>query len=299
MTELTSILSTRAGWRAYYEICKPGVVTLISFTAVVGMLLSTPGLVPWQAFVFGTLGITLAAASGAAINHIIDQRIDALMERTRQRPVASGELPTISALAFALSLGTASALILTILVNPVTAALTMLSVIGYAIVYTAFLKRNTHHNTVLGGIAGAAPPLLGWTAVTGEVTIDALILCLIIFVWTPPHFWPLAITRRKEYARAGIPMLPVTRGVAVTKRHIVYYTVALVCVSTLPFVVGMSGLIYLAGALVLGAGFMRHAVRLYLDSGDSHCMRTFGYSIFYLNGLFLFLLIDHYVSGLF
>ncbi|NNF16090.1 MAG: protoheme IX farnesyltransferase [Gammaproteobacteria bacterium] len=298
MTELTGTLSARPGFKAYYEICKPGVVTLIALTAVVGMLLSTPGLVPWQALVFGTLGITLAAASGAAINHVIDQRIDALMQRTCDRPVASGQLTTLPALAFAIMLATISMMILALLVNPLTAVLTLLSMIGYAVVYTAFLKRTTHHNTVLGGIAGAMPPLLGWTAVTGQVSLEGIILVLIIFVWTPPHFWPLAIKRRKEYARAEIPMLPVVCGVATTKRHILYYTIALIFVSALPFAIGMSGLLYLVGALGLGAGFLSHAVRLYREPGDGHCMRTFGYSIFYLNGLFLILLVDHYARAL-
>jgi protoheme IX farnesyltransferase len=283
-----------ARWRRYLELTKPRVVCLIAFTALVGMLLASPGPVPWKAALFGLLGIALAAASGAALNHLIDQRIDALMERTRGRPLPHGDLEPASALAFALALGLASMAILTLLVNPLTALLTLVSLLGYAVIYTVFLKRTTPHNIVLGGAAGAAPPLLGWTAVTAEVHPEALLLFLIIFVWTPPHFWALAIRRREEYARAGIPMLPVTHGVAFTKLYILLYTVLLVVVTLLPFVLRMSGLIYLAGALALGVGFLYHALRLYRSDCDRVAMQTFGYSIFYLSLLFAFLLLDHY-----
>jgi protoheme IX farnesyltransferase len=294
MTELTNSNPPRPRWQDYYEICKPKVVMLISFTAIVGMLLSTAGMVPLQPLFFGTLGITLAAACGAAINHVVDQRIDALMDRTKNRPVATGQLSQRAALTFALTLGVISMLVLVVFVNQLTAVLTFVSIIGYAVIYTMYLKRTTHHNIVLGGIAGAAPPLLGWTAVRGEVHTEALLLFLIIVIWTPPHFWPLAIKRRDDYARAKIPMLPVTHGVEITKLNILLYTLVLVAVTILPFVIEMSGLIYLAGAISLGMGFLYHVIKFYRDPGDGRAMRTFGYSIFYLNGIFIFLLLDHY-----
>jgi len=298
MTEIT--LAARAGrhWKQYYVLCKPKVVLLIVFTAIVGMLLSTPGLVPWDALVFGTLGIGLAAASGAAVNHWVDQRIDRVMERTSGRPLPSGQLESRQALTFAIGLGVLAMLILLLLVNPLTALLTFISLIGYAVIYTMFLKRSTPQNIVLGGAAGAAPPVLGWTAVTGEMNSDALLLFLIIFIWTPPHFWALAIKRREEYARAEIPMLPVTHGVAFTKLQILLYTLMLVAVTLLPFITKMSGLIYLAGAIALGVGFLRHAVALYRSESDGQAIKTFTYSILYLSLLFAFLLADHYVRVL-
>jgi len=284
----------RFPWRECYQLCKPKVVALIVFTAIVGMLLSTDGMVPLDTFVFATIGIALGAASGAAINHFVDQRIDAIMERTKNRPLPRGQLTPRMALAFAISIGILSMLILYFLVNPLTALLTFISMVGYAIVYTMFLKRATPQNIVLGGAAGAAPPILGWAAVTGEVNYDALLLFLIIFVWTPPHFWALAIKRRKEYAKADIPMLPVTHGVIFTKYHILLYTLLLFAVTLMPFVTQMSGLIYLAGAIALGIGFIYHAAKLCCTEGDQHSMKTFGYSIFYLSALFAFLLLDHY-----
>lgn len=284
----------RFPWRECYQLCKPKVVALIVFTAIVGMLLSTDGMVPLDTFVFATIGIALGAASGAAINHFVDQRIDAIMERTKNRPLPLGQLTPRMALAFAISIGILSMLILYFLVNPLTALLTFISMVGYAIVYTMFLKRATPQNIVLGGAAGAAPPILGWAAVTGEVNYDALLLFLIIFVWTPPHFWALAIKRRKEYAKADIPMLPVTHGVIFTKYHILLYTLLLFAVTLMPFVTQMSGLIYLAGAIALGIGFIYHAAKLCCTEGDQHSMKTFGYSIFYLSALFAFLLLDHY-----
>jgi len=295
MAELAGNLPLSGGWRNYFAICKPRIVALICFTAVVGMLLSTDGLVPWQPFVFGITGIALAAASAASINHVIDQRIDTLMDRTRGRPVATGQLSTIAALTWAFSLAAISMLVMVLLVNPLAAALTFGSLIGYAVIYTAFLKRTTHHNIELGGLAGAAPPLLGWVAITGEIELPAVLLFLIISVWTPPHFWPLAIKRRDDYARAGIPMLPVTRGVEVTKRWVVFYMIVLLVVSLLPYTSGMSGAVYLAGALSLGAGFLYHVLTLYRTVGDAHSMRTFKFSILYLYGLFFFLLVDHYL----
>jgi protoheme IX farnesyltransferase len=292
--ELSIPRLVRFPWRECYQLCKPKVVALIVFTAIVGMLLSTDGMVPLGTFVFATIGIGLGAASGAAINHFVDQRVDAIMERTQNRPLPQGHLTPRMALAFAISIGILSMLILYFLVNPLTALLTFISMVGYAIVYTMFLKRATPQNIVLGGAAGAAPPILGWAAMTGEVNYDALLLFLIIFVWTPPHFWALAIKRRKEYAKADIPMLPVTHGVIFTKYHILLYTLLLFAVTLMPFVTQMSGLIYLAGAIALGIGFIYHATKLCCTEGDQHSMKTFGYSIFYLSALFAFLLLDHY-----
>ena len=294
MNELALYLNA-IPYRKYYELCKPKVVYLIVFTAIVGMLLSTHGAVPLDRFFFATVGIGLAAASGAAINHWVDQRIDIIMERTHNRPLPQGDMSATSALVFAISLGVISMLILVTRVNTLTALLTLLSLIGYAVIYTMFLKRSTPQNIVLGGAAGAAPPALGWAAMTGELNTEALLLFLIIFIWTPPHFWALAIKRKDEYARAGLPMLPVTHGVVFTKIHILMYTLMLFAVTLMPFVIKMTGLIYLSGAIALGAGFIYHAVKLYLTgNSDSHAMKTFGYSIFYLSALFVFLLADHY-----
>ena len=281
--------------RDYLQLTKPKVVSLIVFTAVVGMFLAVPGLPPLGALVWGTAGIALAAASAAAINHVLDARIDAEMARTRHRPLPQGALPESHALAFAFVLGSASMLILALLVNGITAVLTFFSLIGYAVLYTVWLKRATPQNIVIGGAAGAAPPVLGWTAVTGQIAPDALLLFLIIFAWTPPHFWSLALYRADEYARVGIPMLPVTHGVAYTKQFIWYYTVLLTVVTVLPYLTGMSGLIYLASALVLDAIFLRHAWQLLRTSRVDLPMRTFRYSIQYLALLFSALLIDHYL----
>ncbi|MBV1873437.1 MAG: heme o synthase, partial [Gammaproteobacteria bacterium] len=273
-------------WKRYLELCKPKVVYLIIFTAIVGMVLATDGMANWVAIIFGSLGIGLGAASGAAINHVVDQKIDALMERTKARPLPTGGIAANQALTFALSLGVLSMVILVVFVNVLTAVLTLFSLVGYAVIYTMFLKRATPHNIVLGGAAGAAPPLLGWVAVTGEVSIDALVLFLIIFIWTPPHFWALAIDRRDDYAAAGLPMLPVTHGVNFTKEQILLYTLMLLSVSFLPFIVHMSGLLYLIVAFVMGLGFIYHAYKLYRSEGDEHAMKTFGFSIVYLMVLF-------------
>lgn len=281
-------------WRDYYTICKPKVVYLILFTAFVGMVLSTQGFIPFRAWFFGLIGIGLAAASGAAINHLVDEEIDAKMQRTKARPLPSGNLNKKQAIIFAITLMLLSMLILMVFVNTLTALLTLASMVGYAVIYTMFLKRSTPQNIVLGGAAGAAPPVLGWTAVTGELNPEALLLFLIIFIWTPPHFWALAIKRRDEYAKAGVPMLPVTHGIALTKLHILLYTVLLVVITIIPFITMMSGLLYLVGALVLGAGFVYYAVKLYRTEGDQYAMKTFGYSIFYLSALFAFLILDHY-----
>lgn len=298
MNAITLAKAARSPWREYFALCKPKVVSLIVFTALVGMLLASPDMVPLDILVFGITGIALGAASGAAINHWVDQRIDAVMDRTRNRPLPQGQLSSRAAITFAVALGIISMVILVAFVNTLTAALTLVSLVGYAVVYTMFLKRSTPHNIVLGGAAGAAPPVLGWTAVTGEINTEALLLFLVIFIWTPPHFWALAIRRRREYAKAGIPMLPVTHGVEFTKLNILLYTLMLVAVTLLPFVTQMSGLIYISGAIALGIGFVYHAVRLYLSSDDRYSMETFGYSIFYLSALFAFLLADHYLREL-
>ncbi len=279
----------------YYQLCKPKVVYLILFTALAGMLLSTPGMVSIDILFFGLLGIGLGAASGAAINHWVDRKIDIVMARTKNRPLPQGNISSRSALTFAISLGVLSMVILFAFVNTMTAILTFISLVGYAVVYTMFLKHSTPHNIVLGGAAGAAPPVLGWVAVTNELTVDALLLFLIIFIWTPPHFWALAIKRRDEYKKAGVPMLPVTHGIAFTKLHIVLYTLMLLGISLLPFVTQMSGYLYLAGSLGLGLGFLYYAIKLYQCKTDEYAMRTFGYSIFYLSALFALLISDHYL----
>lgn len=280
----------------YLELCKPRVVILIVFTAVVGMFLAVPGWPPLIASLAGTLGIGLAASSAAAINHLLDHRIDAKMARTKRRPLASGKLTERKVLVFALALGLLAMLVLVLLVNVLTAALTFLSLIGYAIVYTVWLKRATPQNIVIGGAAGAAPPVLGWTAVTGSLDPQALLLFLIIFIWTPPHFWALAIYRKAEYALVDIPMLPVTHGTAFTRLQILLYTVLLVIVTTLPYLTHMSGVVYLAGVSVLNLGFMWYALRMMVSKDIMLPMYTFAFSITYLMVLFVFLLVDHYVT---
>lgn len=290
-------LDAGINWKAYLGLCKLKVVSLIVFTALVGMLLATPDAVPLSTLFWGLLGIGLGASCGAAINHIVDQKIDAVMKRTEHRPLPQHQLSTTQALVFALGLGVLSMVILSVMVNGLTAVLTLASMVGYAVIYTLYLKRSTPHNIVLGGAAGAAPPVLGWTAVTGELHTDALLLFLIIFIWTPPHFWPLAIKRVEDYSKAGVPMLPVTHGIAFTKLNIVLYTLMLIAVTLMPFLTQMSGVLYLFAACVLGAGFLYHSIILYRTEGDQHAMKTFGYSIFYLSALFIALLVDHYVAG--
>ena len=282
----------------YLMLCKPRVVVLIVFTAVVGMFLAVPGWPPLVASLAATLGIGLAASSAAAINHLLDRRIDAKMKRTKHRPLASGQLTERNVLIFALSLGVIAMVILILWVNTLTAILTFLSLIGYAIVYTAWLKRATPQNIVIGGAAGAAPPVLGWAAVTGSVDPQAMLLFLIIFIWTPPHFWALAIYRKEEYALVDIPMLPVTHGAAFTRLHILLYTILLVIVTTLPYLTGMSGLVYLAGVSVLNAGFMWYVLRMMTSKDVLLPMHTFAFSITYLMVLFIFLLADHYIVQL-
>jgi heme o synthase len=285
-------------WRRYLELTKPRVVALITFTAVVGTLLASPGAPPLDALVFGNLGIALAAACAAAINHVLDRRIDEQMARTRGRPLPAGHLTQGRALAFAAVLGVAAMALLVLLVNPLTALLTFCSLIGYAVIYTVWLKRATSQNIVIGGAAGAAPPVLGWTAVTGSIDPNALLLFLIIFVWTPPHFWALAIARREEYARAGVPMLPVTHGVEFTRLQVLLYAVLLVLVTLLPYLTRMSGLLYLAAALVLNAGFLYYALALKVSAREELPMRVFRFSVRYLMWLFAALLVDHYLPGL-
>ena len=284
-----------ATWRDYYELGKPRVVLLIVFTAVVGMLLATPALPPFNALVFGTLGIGLAASAAAAINHVLDRRFDIQMSRTRFRPIPSGHLSEQRALAYACALAVLSVVVLVGLVNWLTAILTFCSLIGYAIIYTLWLKHATPQNIVIGGAAGAAPPVLGWVAVTNHVDPYSLLLFLIIFTWTPPHFWALAIARRDEYAKAGIPMLPVVYSVEFTRLHILLYTILLVLVTMLPYLTGMSGLIYLAGAVLLGGAFIYYALALLTRPTELLPMKTFGFSITYLAVLFTVLLVDHYV----
>jgi heme o synthase len=296
--ESLRLRSLRTLVHEYYELCKPRVVMLIVFTAIVGMFLAAPGLPPLDRLLFATLGIGLQAASAAAINQLIDRNIDARMARTCGRPLVTGTLGIAESVLFATVLGVLGFWILLEWVNPLTAWLTLATLVGYAGVYTLYLKRATPQNIVIGGAAGAFPPVLGWVAITGALDPQALLLFLLVFVWTPPHFWALAIERHREYAAADIPMLPVTHGVEFTRTQVLLYTILLVVVSVLPFVFGMSGPIYLAGALILGAVFLHHAVLLKFRPRPGLPMKTFGYSIVYLMALFSLLLLDHYVKVL-
>jgi protoheme IX farnesyltransferase len=284
-------------WRSFYELTKPRVVMLIVFTSIVGTLLAVPGMPPLDALIFGNLGVGLAAASAAVINHVLDERIDAQMSRTKRRPLPTGKLTPRAALLFAAVLAALSMAILTLLVNTLTALLTFASLIGYAVIYTVWLKRATSQNIVIGGAAGAAPPVLGWAAVTGTVEANALLLFLIVFVWTPPHFWALAIARKDEYAKVGIPMLPVTHGVAFTRLQVLLYTFLLVAVTLMPFVTGMSGLLYLAAAVVLNGMFVYYAFQLKVSERAHLPMKVFRFSISYLMWLFAALLVDHYLPA--
>ena len=283
----------------YYELCKPRVVMLLVFTAIIGMFLATPGMVPWEPLVWGTLGIGLAASSAAAINQVVDQKIDTVMRRTADRPLPKGNVTNKQAMTFAVIIGTIAMLILTFLVNGLTAWLTFLSLIGYAVIYTMFLKHATPQNIVIGGAAGAAPPVLGWTAVTGTIDPNSLWLFLIIFTWTPPHFWALAIHRRDEYAKVDVPMLPVTHGIEYTARQVLLYTIIMIAVTLMPFAVRMSGIVYFIGALVLNGIFLYYAIKMQSGKDPSIPMKTFGYSIIYLMLLFALLLIDHYLPKTF
>jgi protoheme IX farnesyltransferase len=285
----------KISWKDFLELTKPRVVALMMLTTVIGMLLAAPGVPHWSVLVFGNIGIALLAGAAAVINHVVDQKIDTVMARTRKRPVSTGKISPFDALVFATSLALAGMIILVWQVNALTAWLTLASLVGYAGVYTLYLKRATPQNIVIGGLAGAMPPLLGWTAVTGQVEGHALLLVLIIFAWTPPHFWALAIHRKEEYAKAGIPMLPVTHGNRYTEIHIVLYTLMMLAVSLLPFVTGMSGPIYLVAAVVLGLRFLQYSVRLLRGDDRMVALATFKYSITYLMALFVFLLVDHFI----
>lgn len=295
MATLLKAQGQRAGWRDYLELTKPKVVVLMLITSLVGMLLASRAGVAWQVLVFGNLGIGLCAGGAAVVNHVVDRRIDALMARTHKRPLAQGRVEPLPALLFALGLALSGMAVLLLFTNALTAWLTLASLIGYAVIYTGFLKRATPQNIVIGGLAGAAPPLLGWVAVTGHISAEPLLLVLIIFAWTPPHFWALAIHRKEEYAKADIPMLPVTHGEHYTKVHILLYTFALLAVSLMPYVIHMSGMLYLVCALVLGGRFLQWAWVLYRGSRPHAAINTFKYSIGYLFMLFIALLVDHYL----
>jgi len=294
---MSEAVLTYASWRDYLELTKPRVVLLMLLCAMVGMFLAVPGMVPVDVLVFGLTGIALVAGSAAVVNHIADAQIDARMARTQARPVAMGRIGFRQGLTFSAALGVTGMLILYFLVNPLTAWLNFASWVGYGLVYTLFLKRATPQNIVIGGLFGAAPPLFGWAAVSNSVEPGALLLVLIIFAWTPPHFWALALDRKEEYASVDVPMLPVTHGEAYTRLHIFLYTMILLAVSLLPFVIGMSGWLYLAGALALGAGFVYWAVVLLLNRNPRAPLETFKYSILYLGLLFCLLLVDHYLAA--
>jgi len=283
-------------WQGYVRLCKPKVVSLVVFTALVAMLLAAPpGDLPWTLLLAGNIGIALAGFSAATFNHVADREIDAAMGRTKARPLPTGDVSRTAATVFGALLGGSALTLLWFAVNPLTAVLTLFTLIGYAVIYTRYLKWIGPQNIVLGGASGAAPALLGWTAVTGQVGWEAVSLFLIIFVWTPPHFWPLAIARREEYAAAKVPMMPVTHGVAHTKRNILAYALALLPVSLLPVAVGLSGPLYLVGATLLGGSFILRAWRLLHTDSDQQAMKLFGFSITYLAVLFALMLADHYL----
>jgi len=291
----TSLVLPQHRWRQFLALTKPRVVSLIVFTAMIGMFLASPGLPPALPVLFATLGIALVAGSAAAINCLVEQKIDAVMARTRARPLPRGEVSSLQTLVFASVVGLAGLALLYAEVNALTMWLTLATFLGYALVYTVLLKPATPQNIVIGGASGAMPPILGWSAIANDVPPEALLLFLIIFVWTPPHFWALALYRTKEYAKAGLPMLPVTHGAEFTRLHIVLYTFALLAVSLLPFAIRMSGWLYLVAAIVLGANFIRYALSMYRHYSDSLARRTFRYSIVYLAALFSALLADHYL----
>ena len=295
MATLLSERRLQAGWRDYLELTKPKVVVLMLITSLVGMFLATRAGVPWTILLFGNLGIACCAGGAAVVNHVVDRRIDAVMARTHKRPIAEGRVAPASALIFALLLAVLGMVLLLVFTNALTAWLTLASLLGYAVIYTGFLKRATPQNIVIGGLAGAAPPLLGWVAVSGHISAEPLLMMLIIFAWTPPHFWALAIHRKEEYAKADIPMLPVTHGEHYTKLHILLYTLVLLAVSLLPYVIHMSGPLYLVCALGLGVRFLQWAWVLYRGSRPHAAIKTFKYSIGYLFVLFIALLVDHYL----
>ena len=294
-SQLTPPAISRTTWRDYYEITKPKVVALLVLTALVGMSLSVPGAIPWQLLIPSMLGIGLLSSAAAAINHIVDERIDREMGRTYNRPLPDGRLTTKNAITFAVSIAVIGFVVLYGLVNPLTAWLTLSGLVGYSFVYTMYLKRATPQNITIGGLAGAIPPLLGWTAMTNEVHSHALLLVLIVFTWTPPHFWALAIHRKDEYAKVNIPMMPVTHGVDFTKTQILLYTVLLFVVGLLPYLVGMSNWLYLIGAVILNTVFFMYAWKLKFNADESTAMDTFKFSIVHLMTLFIILLVDHYL----
>ena len=287
------VTTVSASWRDYLELCKPNVVALMILTSLIGMLLSSDGAVPMTVLLFGNLGIALCAGSAAVVNHIVDRHVDDKMARTINRPLAQGRLRPQEAVIFSLTTGFLGMAVLLVFTNVLTAWLTLASLVGYAFVYTMFLKRATPQNIVIGGLAGAAPPLLGWTAVTGEILHNALLLVLIIFALTPPHFWALAVHRKEEYAKAEIPMLPVTHGEKYTKINILLYTLLLIVVTTMPYLTGMFGWLYLTGSLLLGIGFLYWAIVMLRSEGGDSGMKTFQYSIVYLMALFAILSLIH------
>ena len=286
--------NTASRMQQFYRLTKPRVVSLIVFTAVIGMFLAVPGAVPLDALIFGTIGIALVAGAAAAVNCLVEQKIDAVMARTRARPLPRGEVSSPETLFFLALIGGGGLYMLHQWVNPLTMWLTLITFVGYAIIYTVILKPLTPQNIVIGGASGAMPPVLGWTAVTGEISADALLLFLIIFAWTPPHFWALALYRKLEYAKVGMPMLPVTHGDKFTRLHVLLYTFILCAVTLMPYATQMGGLIYLISAIILDAVFLYYAVKIYLDYSDQLARTTFRYSIFYLTALFTALLVDHY-----
>ncbi len=294
MTKIAVTDVAKTSFRDYLELTKPKVVALMILTSIIGMFLSVPGMVPLDVLILGNVGIALCAGAAAVINHVVDRKIDLKMSRTLNRPVAKGRVSPYQAMFFSAILGFLGMAILLLYINALTAWLTLASLFGYAVLYTSYLKRATPQNIVIGGLAGAVPPLLGWTAVTGEIHGHALLLVLIIFAWTPPHFWALAVHRKDEYAKAEIPMLPVTHGEKYTKINILLYTVLMIMVTLLPFAVGMSGWLYIIGALILGAGFLYWAIMMMLGRKPDAGMDTFKYSIVYLMALFIIMLVDHY-----
>lgn len=296
MTQPVLLMGVACRCQQFLALCKPRVVSLIVFTAVIGMFLAVPGMPPWQTLWAGTLGIALVASAAAAFNCLVEQKIDAVMARTRARPLPLGELSSAQTLVFAGLVGGAGLYLLNAYVNPLTMWLTLATFVGYAVIYTVILKPATPQNIVIGGASGAMPPVLGWAAVTGEIHHDALLLFLIIFAWTPPHFWALALYRKEEYARAGLPMLPVTHGDAYTRLHVLLYTLLLFAVTMLPVGTGMGGWIYLIGAVGLGGWFIIYGWRLYRHYSDALARETFRFSIWYLSLLFAVMLVDHYYT---
>lgn len=294
MSESTIEQTSSPSWRDYYELTKPNVVYLMLLTSAIGMFMAIPGQVPLDVLIFGNLGIGLCSACGAVVNHLVDQRIDIIMARTHNRPIAQGRIKTQQGIVFAVALGVLGMVILLGLINQVTAWLTLFSLVGYAGIYSLWLKRATPQNIVIGGLPGAAPPLLGWTAVTGEIHGHALLMVLIVFAWTPPHFWALAISRRHDYAKAAIPMLPVTHGVKYTALHIMLYTLVLIAVSLLPFATHMSGPLYLVGAVVLGVIYLYYAYEIMREKPRAP-MAAFRYSLIYLMAIYIIMLLDHYL----